>query len=154
MEEHGHHEPPPFSGENGNGLPGAKLEQHSPAYAGEQIWASSTSLIRGNQADAKKKEVQNQHKCRDGSLTADRAPERLAHGNQRKTQARAALVAARRANAHQCSACRADFWTWLLLAAEKSAHRVLPFFHAPLPPVGKCQFSSLRPANGVPIIPK
>src|SRR6266850_821118 len=64
-------------------------------------------------------------------------------------------MAARCANSHERTACRADLWPRLLLfAVEKSAHRVLPFFHTHLPLIGKGQFSSLRPANGVPIIPK
>src|SRR5882724_4944936 len=56
---------------------------------------------------------------------------------------------------HQRSAGGTNFRTRLLFAAaEKSAHSALPFFHAHLPLIGKGQFSSLRPANGVPIIQK
>src|SRR5882762_6593171 len=64
-------------------------------------------------------------------------------------------MAARRADSDQRSARGADFRPRLLVAAaEQSAHRVLPFSRAPLPSIGKRQFSSLRPAHRVPIIPK
>src|SRR6266436_2962247 len=64
-------------------------------------------------------------------------------------------MATRCADSHQRSAGGTNFRTRLLFAAaEKSAHSALPFFHAHLPLIRKRQFSSLRPANGVPIIQK
>src|SRR5713226_8545800 len=88
-------------------------------------------------------------------MLAEESGKFFAERGERKSQARAAFVAARCVDSHERAAGGTNFRArLLLLAAEKSAHRGLPFFHSPLPPVGKRQFSSLRPANSVPIIPK
>ena len=88
-------------------------------------------------------------------LLAEESGKFFAQCREGKSQARAALVAARRVDSNQRSARRTNLRPRLLLAAaEESAHRILPFFHAPLPPIRKRQFSSLRPTHRVPIIPK
>jgi hypothetical protein len=88
-------------------------------------------------------------------VVAEYSGEAFAQRRKRKPQVRAALVAARCVDSDQRIAGRTYFRPWLLVAAaEKSAHGILPFFHPPLPPIGKRQFSSLRPAHRVPIIPK
>jgi hypothetical protein len=64
-------------------------------------------------------------------------------------------MATRRVNAHQCSARGADFGPGRLIAPTKQpTHGVSPAFYPHLPLIGKRQFSSLRPAHRVPIIPK
>src|SRR6266700_3742099 len=113
-------------------------------------------LHRCNKADTKHQYVHDeQHRSYRG-MAAEKAGEPFAERGERKAQARAAFVAARCLDSHERAAGGTNFRARLLLlaAAEKSAHRGLPFFHSPLPPVGKRQFSSLRPANSVPIIPK
>ena len=88
-------------------------------------------------------------------MLTEKAGKFFAEGRERKSQAGPTLVAARGADADERAAGGANFRPGLLFAAaKKSARRVFPLIHAPLPFIGKRQFSSLQLAKGVPIIPE
>src|SRR5258708_4336071 len=131
--------------------------QHLLIHSPEDAQAARFSRVhRCDKAQTKHDDVDDQQPGRCRRSPAKKPREAFAQRRERKTQVRAALVASRRADPHQRSARRTNFWPWLAVSAhaEKSAHCALPVFHAPLPPIGKRQDSSLRPAYGVSIIPE
>ena len=87
-------------------------------------------------------------------MLAEDSGKSLAKSGERKAQVRAALVAARGADADQCSTSGADLRTRLVVSAatKESPHRTFPALQPPLPLIGLRQFSSLRAAHRVPII--
>src|SRR5713226_7932760 len=158
MQKHGSYKSPPLvfiKYRVGMACPQAVhgLAAHSPE---DSKTAASRFAGEGHPADAEHQNVGDQQRRSHGSfLLTEESGKFFAQSREGKPQAGTALVAARRADSDQRSACRAEFRTRRLLAsAEKSTYCICPFFHAPLPPIRKRQFSSLRPAHRVPIIPK
>src|SRR5882724_7256934 len=158
MQKHGRRKPPPLVFIKYR-VPMActqtvsRLAAHTPQ---DFETAASRFVRERHPADAEHQKICDQQRRGHGSfLLAKESGKFLAQGSERKSQARSALVAARRVNSDQRVAGRANFGPRLLVAsAKKRAQGIFPFFHAPLPPIGKRQFSSLRPAHRVPIIPK
>ena len=157
MQKHGSCKPPPLVFIKYR-VPMARAQTvyRFPAHSPEDSKTAAPCFAgEGHPADAKHQNVCDQQRRRYGSfLLAKESGESLTQRCKRESQARTALVAARHVDSDQRSTRRAYFRARLLVAAEESAHRIFPFFHAPLPSVGKRQFSSLRPAHRVPIIPK
>src|SRR5689334_6518409 len=159
MEEHGGDQPPPLMPIEDGGAEACaeavlRLTDQAPQYGQASPFPDSSER---EPAHAEHENVGDKQGSSDGRFVlAEDSGKFFAERGEGETQAGAAFVAARGADADECATNGTKLRAGLLLAAavEESAQRVFPSLDSPLPAVRKRQPSSLRHARCVSIIQK